>query len=34
MENEFTKLLCINHRMVLYVIFNQVDSYHGCVCDQ
>ena len=32
LEKEFTKLICINPCMVLYITFNQVDSCHGCVC--
>ena len=31
LEKEFTKLIRMNPRMVLYLIFNQVDSCHGCV---
>ena len=32
LEKEFTKFIRMNLGMVLYVIFNQVDSFHGCVC--
>ena len=33
LENEFTELIRINPRMVLYLTINQVDSCHGYVCD-
>ena len=32
LEKEFTKLISMNSSMVLYLIVNQVDSCHGCVC--
>ena len=32
LEKEFTELICMNHRMVLYLTINQVDSCHGYVC--
>ena len=32
LEKEFTELICMNPRMVLYITVNQVDSCHGCVC--
>ena len=32
LEKEFTKLIRMNPFMVLYLNFNQVDSYHDCVC--
>ena len=32
LEKEFTKFIIMNSWMVLYLIVNQVDSYHGCVC--
>ena len=32
LEKEFTKLIRMNHSMVLYLTVNQVDSCHGCVC--
>ena len=32
LEKEFTELIRMNLRMVLYLIVNQVDSCHGCVC--
>ena len=32
LEKEFTKLIRMNLGMILYVIVNQVDSCHGCVC--
>ena len=32
LEKEFTELICMNPWMVLYLIFNQVDSCHDCVC--
>ena len=32
LEKEFTELIRINPRMVLYLIVNQVYSCHGCVC--
>ena len=32
LEKEFTELICMNPRMVLYLTVNQVDSCHGCVC--
>ena len=31
LEKEFTELIRRNPLMVLCQIFNQVDSYHGCV---
>ena len=31
LEKEFTKLICMNPWMVLHLIVNQVDSYHGHV---
>ena len=30
LEKEFTELICMNPRMVLCQIVNQVDSCHGC----
>ena len=33
LEKEFNKLIHMNPSMVLYLIVNQVDLYHGCVCD-
>ena len=32
LEKEFTELIRINPLMVIYLIVNQVDSYHDCVC--
>ena len=32
LEKEFTELIRMNPRMVLYLTVNQVDSCHGCVC--
>ena len=32
LEKEFTELICMNPRMILYLTVNQVDSCHGCVC--
>ena len=32
LEKEFTELTFMNPFVVLYLIFNQVDSYHICVC--
>ena len=32
LEKEFIKLICISPLMVLYLIANQVDSCHNCVC--
>ena len=32
LEKEFIKLICMNPLMVLYIIANQVHSYHGYVC--
>ena len=32
LEKEFTKLTHMNHLMIFYLIFNQVDSCHGRVC--
>ena len=32
LEKEFTKLIRINPLMILYLIFNQVDSCHSCLC--
>ena len=29
---EFTEFICMNPLMLLYLIVNQVDSCHGCVC--
>ena len=31
-EKEFTELIRMNPSMVLYVIANQVDSCHACLC--
>ena len=31
LEKELTKLICMNHRMVLYLTINQVDSCHSFV---
>ena len=31
LEKEFTELIRMNPLMVLCLIFNQVDSCHGCV---
>ena len=33
LEKEFTKLIHMNHIMVLYLIINYVNLFHGCVCD-
>ena len=33
LEKEFNELIRMNPRIVLYLTVNQVDSYHGCVCD-
>ena len=30
LKKEFTKLIYMNPYMVLYIIFNQVNSYHSC----
>ena len=32
LEKEFTKLISMNPRMVLYLTVNQVDSCHAYVC--
>ena len=32
LEKEFTELIRMNPRMLLYLTVNQVDSCHGCVC--
>ena len=32
LEKDFTKFICMNPCLVLYITFNQVDSCHGCVC--
>ena len=32
LEKEFTELIYMNPWMVLYLIVNQVESCHGCVC--
>ena len=32
LEKVFNELICINFLMVLYLIINQVDSCHDCVC--
>ena len=32
LEKEFTKLICMNPWMVLYLTVNQVDSCNSCVC--
>ena len=32
LEKEFTELIRMNPRMVLYLTINEVDSCHGCVC--
>ena len=32
LEKEFTELIRINPKMILYLIVNQVDSCHNCVC--
>ena len=31
-KKEFTKLIYMNILIVLYLIVNQVDSCHSCVC--
>ena len=31
LEKEFTKFICMNPSMELYLLENQTDSYHGCV---
>ena len=31
-EKEFTKLIYMNHQIILYLIVNQVDLFHDCVC--
>ena len=31
-EKEFTELIRINPWMILYLTFNQVNSFYGCVC--
>ena len=33
LEKEFAELIRMNLLMVLYLIFNQVYSCHGCVCN-
>ena len=33
LEKEFTELICMNPGMLLWPIFNQVDSCHSCVHD-
>ena len=33
LEKEFTKLIYINPSMILCQSVNQVDLYHGCICD-
>ena len=33
LEKKFTKFVCMNPKMVLYLIINQVDSDHNYVCD-
>ena len=32
LEKEFTKLICMDPKMVLYLTVNQVDSCHDYVC--
>ena len=32
LEKEFTELIRMNPRTVLYLIIDQVDSCHDCVC--
>ena len=32
LEKEFTKLIRMNPLMLLYLIVNEVDSCHGCIC--
>ena len=32
LEKEFTKLICMNPWIVLYLIINEVDVCHGFVC--
>ena len=32
LEKELTELIHMNPKMVSYLIANQVDSCHGCVC--
>ena len=32
LEKEFTELIRMNPLMLVYLIVNQVDSCHGCVC--
>ena len=32
LEKEFTRLICISLLMILYLIVNHVDSFHGYVC--
>ena len=32
LEKDFTRLICMNLLMILYLIFNEVDSCHSCVC--
>ena len=31
LDKEFTELICMNSRMILYLTVNQVDSCHSCV---
>ena len=33
LEKEFNELILMNPWMVLYIIVNQVNSCHGCVCN-
>ena len=32
LEKEFTELIHMNPWMVLYLLVNQINSCHGCVC--
>ena len=32
LDKEFTELISMNPRMISYLIINQVDSCHSCVC--
>ena len=32
LEKEFTKLICMNPSVILYLTVNQVYSCHGCLC--
>ena len=32
LDKEFTELICMNSRMILYQTINHVDSFHSCVC--